>query len=80
MIIDHKSDLVRYARVSSRCDVESEEIYLALPFFWPILLAILFRFFCHSGLVKSIYHLMNLAYRGKELFLSACGIPDFDHF
>jgi len=33
----------------------SQPVYLALPLL-PILLAIFFRFFCHSGFVKSRSH------------------------
>lgn len=77
------SCIKRFQSVESNCwnlldmrKIQSGEIYLALPLFWPILLAILFRFFCHSGLVKSIYHVMNLVQR-KRTFPVSVRCPRF---
>jgi hypothetical protein len=47
--------------------------YLTLPLDLPILLAIFFRFFCHSGLVKSISHSTDQAREEKNLFCTAYG-------
>ena len=45
-----------------------ELAYLALPLFWPpFLLAILFRFFCHPGLVKSKSPRIDRAYSRRTL-------------
>jgi hypothetical protein len=42
--------------------------YLTLPLALPILLAIFFRFFCHSGFVKSRLRPIELDLRAEEPF------------
>jgi hypothetical protein len=43
--------------------------YLTLPAALPILLAIFFRFFCHSGLVKLRPSSIDFVQLAEELFL-----------